>query len=123
MGGTMPWSDAAWEVNAKALTGSASYKMDSGVFHVVGLKLSDVCESSAITVAASNTLYHARSAYSLDGKTWTCYTQFGDVTSTDCSGQGAPIPSGSTFVFPKAAQYVEIGFRFQYRANAKKTNG
>jgi hypothetical protein len=94
---------------------------------IVGVQLSRVCSTSSFAVygqdrdVPATALRHIRVAYSVDGSTWTCYTQsdtgsMGDTPSfnnpsSDCSTYGpSHAPNGAVFNVNGPAQYVEFAF-------------
>jgi hypothetical protein len=93
---------------------------------IVAVKLTGACASSSFAVfgkdrdVAETDLRHARVAYSMDGSSWTCYTQSYyppqagtppfNPASDSCAEGPSHAPSGAVFNVPFPAQYVEFAF-------------
>ena len=96
---------------------------------IVAVQLNRVCSSSSFAVYGQDrsimetALRHIRVAYSLDGSTWTCYTQSDTGTEggtppfrgqgdgdRSCSEGPSHAPNGAVFNVPEPAQYVEFAF-------------
>ena len=92
----------------------------------VAVKLSGVCSASSFAVfgadrtVAETDLRHVRVSYSLDGTSWTCYTQSDDATqggtpsmataSDNCDEGPSHGASGSVYNIAAPAQYVSFAF-------------
>ena len=96
---------------------------------IVAVKLSGVCQSSSFAVHGEDRDYidtplrHVRVAYSMDGRSWSCYTQTDSGSQggsppfravgagdTECSAGPSHAPNGAIFNVPFPAQYVEFAF-------------
>ena len=86
---------------------------------VIASQLNDICDTSKWTVYGedrsipSTDLRHIRVAYSMDGESWTCYTQsegWFDTPRTDCSVSSISPTSGVVLNFPSPAKYLMFGF-------------
>ena len=96
---------------------------------IVAVQLDNICSTSSFAVygedrdVVDTALRHVRVAYSLDGQSWTCYTQSDSGTEggtpafmgpgrgdTSCSEGPSHAPNGAVFNIPSPAQYVEFSF-------------
>jgi len=93
-------------------------KIDQNIFWYIGVKFSNECASATFNFALTSNLHHLRTAYSSDGKKWTCASNYLDRgnarrTFTGCKGGRAASYHGrtQTISFTKKAKYYAFGFR------------
>jgi hypothetical protein len=91
----------------------------SNYFWWFGVQLSAECYKAKFTFYMASNLHHLRTAYSQDGNTWTCASDFQDTgnnrrTHNNCKGgRAASYHSnrGKMIYFSAAAKYYAFGFR------------
>ena len=93
-----------------------------GVMHdeVLAMRLQTTCPTSAFAVygrdrdVVETDLRHVRVAYSMDGSSWTCFTQGAccglETPQTTCSEGSIHASSGTVFTVPFPANFVEFAF-------------
>merc|ERR1712146_32989 len=90
----------------------------SNIFWYIGVKLTAECEKATFYFSLTSNLHHLRTAYSQDGVSWTCASDYQDYQGntkafTGCQGGSAAAYHGKTGVirFNQAAKYYAFGFR------------
>jgi len=100
-------------------TGGTGINVVSNYFWYFGVQLSAECFKAKFTFQMTSNLHHLRTAYSQDGNSWTCASDYQDTgnnrrTFNTCKGgRSASYHSnkGKMLYFSAAAKYYAFGFR------------
>jgi len=98
-------------------TGGTGINVVSNYFWYFGVELSAECYSAKFTFLMTSNLHHLRTAYSQDGNTWNCASDYQDTgnnrrTFTGCKGGKAASyhsNKGKMIYFANAAKYYAFG--------------
>jgi hypothetical protein len=100
-------------------TGGTGINVVSNYFWYFGVELSAECYSAKFSFQMTSNLHHLRTAYSQNGNSWTCASDYNDTgnnrrTFTGCKGGKAASyhsNKGKYIFFANAAKYYAFGFR------------
>jgi hypothetical protein len=100
-------------------TGGSGINVVSNYFWYFGVQLTAECYQAKFTFQMTSNLHHLRTAYSQDGNSWTCASDYQDTgnnrrTFTGCKGGKAASyhsNKGKAIYFANAAKYYAFGFR------------